>query len=104
MNKIITILFALSIIAPVGYAAPSINADIPSVGERMRNTFKQQAEREGPLSEEEQEDLIICQEKIDRYTKKVNKYVGKTNLDDFQQWKFKYYTKRLSWWKKYCAE
>lgn len=103
MNKIITI-FALIIIVQVGFAAPALNDDIPSVGERMRNNFKQQVEIEGPLTEEEQEDLITCQEKIARYTKKVNKYVSRTNLNDFQLWKSKYYTKRLNWWKKYCAE
>jgi len=98
MNKIITIIFALCIMIPITYAID----DLPSIQQRMQNKFIPQ--NQGPPTEEEQENLITCQEKIDRYTLKVNKYADKTNLDDFQQWKKKYYNSRLKWWKEYCAE
>ena len=82
-----------------------------SIGDRVKQNVmqsQQQTQQQmGPLTEEQQEaldDAITCERKIARYTEKVNKYKDKTNLDDFQKWKFNYYKKRLKWWKKYCAE
>ena len=88
----------------IAYPVNAMNAPSSSVQDRVQNSIKQEHERYGPLTEDELEDVIICRDKIYRYTKVVTKYKEKAAKNKRYDWRLKYYTKRLNWWKKYCAE
>jgi len=104
MIKNIIILMILMIAYPVN-AINAMNAPSSSVQDRVQNSIKQESnERHGPFTEDELEDIIICKEKVAKYASKVIKYQNKVATDRRYDWRLKYYTKRLNWWKKYCAE
>ena len=88
----------------IAYPVNAMNAPSSSVQDRVQNSIKQEStKRIGPLTEDEMADVITCRERIYRYTRVVAMYKIKAARNKRYEWSLNYYTKRLNWWKKYCA-
>ena len=87
---------------------PTTTGTVPSPSE-PKTKEKVSAEVAGSApstkkSNTSQEDSITCQDRIDRYTKIVQRYEEKALNEENNQWKLDYFKSRLYWWKAFCAE
>lgn len=96
MNKIL-IIIAFFLTFSIGQAG-----DLPSVKDRVQEQYLvPQEDGESQLSDK---DLMSCENNLEKYKEKVNKYLEKNSLTSYQKWKLNFYRDRLAYWLRYCEK
>lgn len=85
------ILLALFLTVNIG---TTLATEPPTIQDRMNEQIQ---------SSDDADDAGLCESKIKRYAKNVDKYEARERRTDLDNWKLSFYKDRLKHWQKFCS-